>query len=972
MAISLGAESLISIDRLQEFLILEERQLAEIEEIREHGIQFSDVSASWTENENTLKKISLQIPPGTLCAIVGPVGAGKSSLLQVLLGELPVKSGKVALGGEISYSSQKPWLFQSTIRNNILFGQPYNKFWYEKVIDVCALQKDLEQFPQRDKTVVGERGVSLSGGQRARINLARAIYRQADIYLLDDPLSAVDTHVGRHLFDECIHKHLKGRTRIIVTHQLQYLKKANLIVVINNGQIEAQGTFEELSNSQLDFTKLLIAADESIRNDKTDPDEEIEDLVANATNFRKESILSVTSSIYSNNMDITYTAPTNEEETTSDPNASPFFQYLKATNSLCLVFTLIFFLFLAQAASTVTDYFVAFWTEQENVRYSNNSIIVQTQLASTITKVNHLEDRGMSLYYYNHSKEINLSTERHIFSQDDLFDKVQLNDTIYNLLKTTYAMYLYGALVLAAIILTITRSLLMYKVCMLSSKNLHATMFHVLLTAPMRFFDENPSGRILNRFSKDMGAIDEILPRVLMDATQITMIICGIVVNVGLSNPYITIAMAIVGALFWQIRKWYISSSRILKLIEGATKSPVFTHITSTLNGIPTIRASKAEQVLIDEFDDHQDVHTSAWFMTIASIDFFGLWLDILCLIFIACVTFSFVVMQSYSAVSGSFVGLAVTQSLTLCGMLQFGMRQTAEVVNQLTSVERVLQYTKIKSEKPFETPKDKMPPKTWPSMGKIEFRDLSLKYVNEEPPVLKNLEFTVQPGEKIGIVGRTGAGKSSLISALFRLAPIEGSVLIDDVDTKNLGFIDLRRSISIIPQEPSLFAATMRYNLDPFNEFDDAKLWKALEEVELKDAMDTLDFSVAEGGANFSLGQRQLVCLARATLRKNKILIMDEATANVDPRTDAFIQEAIRKKFKDCTVLTIAHRLNTIMDSDRVLTMSFGSMVEFDHPYKLLQIPDGYFHKMVLETGPVMYAQLSDMALDSYNKKHN
>lgn len=397
----------------------------------------------------------------------------------------------------------------------------------------------------------------------------------------------------------------------------------------------------------------------------------------------------------------------------------------------------------------------------------------------------------------------------------------------------------------------------------------------------------------------------------------------------------------------------------------------MFSHINSTLNGLSTIRAAQAEKSLIKEFDEHQNVHTSAWFLTIMCIVAFGLWLDIICVLFTAIITFGFVIATEYGYIeNGSLVGLAISQSLILTGMLQYGMRQTAEVINQLTSVERVLQYTQLENEGPFETPSDRKPKGTWPKAGKIEFRQMSLIYVQGEPPVLKELDFEILPGEKIGIVGRTGAGKSSLISALFRLAPIEGQIIIDGIDTKTLGLNDLRKKISIIPQEPVLFSATLRYNLDPFNEFDDKLLWNVLEEVELKDLVNNLDFQVSEGGGNFSLGQRQLLCLARALLRNNKILVLDEATANVDARTDALIQTTIRKKFKECTVLTIAHRLNTIMDSDKVLVMGAGKMLEFDHPFSLLQMPEGHFTKMVLETGTAMSEQLKDIAWHAWLEK--
>ncbi|KAJ8933696.1 hypothetical protein NQ314_013862 [Rhamnusium bicolor] len=757
LAISHGAEAWVSVKRLQAFLVLEEKEQSNLENHNVKEIQLTNISAAWVPHSPVLNHINVHIPPDTLCAIVGPVGAGKSSLLQIsfiilfelqlLLGELPPSSGKIYLGGEISYASQGPWLFASTVRNNIIFGQNYNKSRYNKIVKVCALEKDFEQFPQGDQTVVGERGVSLSGGQRARVNLARAVYRDADIYLLDDPLSAVDTHVGKHLFEECVIKYLKGTTRILVTHQLQYLKKADLIIVINEGKIEAQGTFAELSNSKLDFTKMLAASDES--HEKIDKNEA--ELGHQVIDQRRTSVLSVAYSTISDTIELAHGNVGNDEETSGNSDISPFKEYFKAAGNLCLIIILITIIILSQAACTGADYWVAFWTQQEEIRHLNNSIILKELAQQPITeKVEvYYTDKDFNPSYYTYTREIN-ETYSDVFSFDDLFDK-------------------------------------------------------------------------------DMGAIDEILPRVMWDAIQIILVMIGILINVGVSNPYIIIAMVILGGVFLKLRAWYIATAKDIKHLEGITKSPVFSHVSSSLNGITTIRASKAEEILINEFDDHQDIHTSAWYLTITCIVAFGLWLDIVCVIFVACVTFSFIISLSFSTVSGSLVGLAISQALVLTGMLQHGMRQTAEVINQLTSVERVLQYTIIETEGPFQTP----------------------------------------PGEKVGIVGRTGAGKSSLISALFRLAPLEGNVFIDGVDTQDLGLNDLRKKISIIPQEPVLFSATLRYNLDPFGEFDDSTLWNALEEVELKDIAGSLDFIVSEGGSNFSLGQRQLVCLARAILRE-------------------------------------------------------------------------------------------------------
>ncbi|CAH0557997.1 unnamed protein product [Brassicogethes aeneus] len=970
-AITYGAESLVAIRRIEKFLLLDEKQKADLKHTSDGSLLVSNVDAEWVEGNTVLENISFTVPKGSLCAIIGPVGSGKTTILQLFLGELIPKTGKISIGGEISYSSQEAWLFSSSVRSNILFGLEYNYLRYNQVIKVCALEKDFKQFPQGDKTIVGERGVSLSGGQRARINLARAIYRQADIYLLDDPLSAVDTHVGRHLFDECISRHLTGKTRVLITHQLQYLKMADHIIVLDEGRIAAQGTFEELSDSNLDFTKLLIASDE--QQDK--PEEPVVEKSLSRRMSRKSSAISCLSHISDSvEMELQESKVVEEEEVIGD--LSPFKEYFKAAGSTCTIILLVITLILGQIASSGADYWVTYWTQQEAIRHANDSIL-KVDEPSMVLLNNTSSPTNINFFYQ--------ATDTVSSFFDNLYDTFLNGNLMENTsMKTNVAIYIYTIFIIGSIVFTLMRAFFFFSVCMRASRNLHKKMFTCLFKAPMRFFDTNPSGRVFNRFSKDMGAIDELLPRVMIVALQNTLVMIGILVNVSISNPYVIISVIILGILFILLMNWYIATTKALKHIEGIStctqkkisiflnfflaKSPMFSHVNSSLNGLTTIRASKAQQTLINEFDHHQDVHTSSWFLTITSVVSFGLWLDILCVIFVACVTYSFVFLASITEVNGSLVGLAISQSMILTGMLQNGMRQTAEVINQLISVERVLHYTKIEQEGPFETDEHKRPSKSWPDKGDVSFKNLYLKYVESDPPVLKNLNIDIHPGEKVR--KKTGAGKSSLITALFRLSPIEGNLIIDGLDTKEIGLSDLRKKISIIPQEPVLFSATLRYNLDPFKEYEDNQLWRALEEVELKDAASSLDFQVSEGGSNFSLGQRQLICLARAILRMNKVLVLDEATANVDPQTDHLIQKTIRTKFANCTVLTIAHRLNTIMDSDKVLVMESGTMVEFDHPHLLLQNPDGYFHKMVLETGPSMTLQLKDVAQEAYESK--
>ncbi|CAK1548553.1 unnamed protein product [Leptosia nina] len=905
------------------------------------GVLIQDVSANWIEGGSvTLRNINISIPKGKLCAIIGAVGSGKSSILQLLLNELRATKGRLYLSGPLSYACQEPWLFVATVRQNILFGLPYNAKKYKEVVRVCALQKDFQQFPHGDQTLVGERGASLSGGQRARINLARAVYRQADIYLLDDPLSAVDAHVGRQLFDECISGYLRHTTRILVTHQLHYLKAADYIIIMNNGAVDAKGTYNELTHSGKDFAKLLSAVQEEDKPEVEKPAPMSRRTSARLSTTRRPSLAESTTEGPAQEME-------EEERESGSMGWHVYGAYLRAGGKTGRLLFMVFLLVIGQLSATLCDYWVTIWTNEVTRLKERESNGTNKEYASTVTTPEN-STFSFTSYFNGIEAEPNLNIHAYIGPLD-----------------TAQYLYVYTALIICCIFFITARAFMFFKVCMTASRNLHNNMFHSMLRGVMRFFDTNSSGRILNRFSKDIGALDELLPRFLLECIQIYLVMFSILALNAAALVWTLLPTTIILLLFYTILQIYLKSAQSIKRLEGTTRSPVFSHMAATLNGISTIRSSGAQQRLIQEFDRFQDIHTSTWSSYLASGVTLGFWLDIICVLYLAIVIIAFLVIDSKTIFSGN-VGLAISQTLILTGMLQFGVRQTAEVISQMTSVERILQYTHIEREAQWdkgvqETPKD------WPSKGRITFRNCFMKYSPEDLPILKNLNLVLESGWKVGIVGRTGAGKSSLISSLFRLAIVEGEILIDDVDTGNLALQELRSKISIIPQEPVLFSATIRYNLDPFDSYEDDHLWRALEAVDLKAAIPSLDFKVSEGGSNFSLGQRQLVCLARAILRGNRILVLDEATANVDPKTDEFIQKTIRKRFADCTVLTVAHRLNTIMDSDRVMVMDAGRLVEFDHPYKLLSNPESHFTKMVNETSDKMSSQLYEIAKKTF-----
>ncbi|XP_050309256.1 ATP-binding cassette sub-family C member 4-like [Anthonomus grandis grandis] len=951
------AELFVAIKRLEEFMLNDEfSSLALPQNNNEytthaHLLNLHDLTVKWNArlSDNALENINIVVDRGQLVGVIGPVGSGKSSLLQTILGELELDSGKLDVNGTVSYASQEAWVFAATVRQNILFGSEYDKKKYNDVVKACALERDFQQFPQGDLSIVGDRGASLSGGQKARINLARAIYRDADIYLLDDPLSAVDIHVSKHLYDQCINGYLYNKTRILVTHQVHHLKDADHIIILNNGRIENEGNFKQLSESDNLYAKLLTAEPELTEEPKLELSKKDRKMSVKSIKSLASAMseLSIPEAMLAEQDDDSEEEreqeiklkDLQEESSKGKVKGNLFLKYFFAGGNCCFVLLVSLLYILAQVLAMGVDYYVTFWVKIEEYKLTVNSINGDNW---NITSTNS--------------------------SQPELIPPPPFYFNVNDWERNTF-IYIYGTLVISLFLVALTRSMLFYKLAMLSSQKLHDSIFYSVIRASMRFFDTNPGGRILNRFSKDIGSVDELLPKAILDAAQLILMSVGSIILITIVNPVFLGVVAVIGSISMAFRHVYLKTSKNIKRLEGVMRSPVFTHLNATINGLTTIRAFGAQTILKSEFDKHQDCHTSAWFMFIAASSSFGVYMDLLCVVFTTAITFSFLTFGS--GLPAGDVGLAITQAISLSMMVQWGLRQSAEVANQLMSVERVLEYKELPPEK--EPLQPKKPPQNWPQKGAITFDNMGLRYHENGSLVLRNLNLKIDPNEKVGIVGRTGAGKSSLIAALFRLADVEGRIMIDDLDTKDLQLEQLRSKISIIPQDPVLFSGTLRYNLDPFEEYSDDVLYKAIEEVELKDPaniINRLESRVMDRGANYSVGQRQLICLARAIVRRNKILMLDEATANVDPQTDALIQKTIRKKFADCTVLTVAHRLNTIMDSDKVLVMESGTMMEFDHPYVLLQNPKSIFYNMVAESGKALSEQLKKVAKDSYQRQ--
>ncbi|EDO36998.1 predicted protein, partial [Nematostella vectensis] len=856
-AFSVG-EFISSVERIQTFLELEElprsrshrHSSSSTSSQLPHGqLSLSNITCYWNGDVSppALRSLSCMAFPGELVLVTGPVGCGKSTLLSVILGEIPISSGKVLRGGKLAHVSQCPWVFSGTVRSNILFGKRYDPRLYDATLLACDLRKDINSFPDRDATVIGERGTMLSGGQRTRVALARAVYADADIYLLDDPLGTVDSKVGRHLFERCIQGILSKKTRILVTHQLQYLQNADHILLMKDGGITREGSYAEISQSSEEISFLEEHGEAPVVPRPLLRDRSLEVEVWKEGPFRGLE-------------------QADEERHTGSISYELYWRYLTAGVSP-IVLTMLAMMFVFVQGT---------WKEQR---------------------------------------------------------KLPLN------------FYIYGGLVGVALLLSVIRASLFFSSVLNSSQRLHNEMVESVLKAPVLFFDTNPAGRIMNRFSKDIGCMDELLPDVLLDALQLILFSVGAVLLPSVLNPWLIIPVVPIVVLFVIIGKFYLKTSREIKRLEAINRSPVFAHLADTLEGLVTTRCHRMEKAFIKRFYKYQDVHNESWFLIVATVRWLALRLDLLCVIFE-----TIVVISALLTHSGAVTALSLIYAAQLAfDTSQVSVRQCSEVENYMTSVERVIAYTDLPSEPGYGNPT--LPPAGWPHEGEMVLHDVTFKYHDDGHEVLKRISVHIKDGQKVGVVGRTGAGKSSLVRAIYRMPEPQGAIVVDDVDLGSINVQRARSAISVISQDPVLFSGTLRMNLDPFEKFTDDELWEAIEHASLKALVAGLPgklyYEVVESGCNFSAGERQLICLARALLQKSSIIIMDEATANVDYQTDRLIQAKVREEFRNCTVITIAHRLSTIMDSDQLVVLDRGEVVETGSPTELLERRGGLFNRM-------------------------
>ncbi|TMW67921.1 hypothetical protein Poli38472_007593 [Pythium oligandrum] len=911
-------------------------EMPEIDTDNVHSIQHTDANQfiqqnvivaiqnatfAWDNDTPTLKNINLNVHAGDFLVIHGPVGCGKSSLCAALLGDMNKISGSVYVGGSVAYCSQQAWIQHMTVRDNILFGRPYDRKKYEKVLEACALTKDLQSLPAGDRTEIGERGVNLSGGQKARVALARACYSDASVFILDAPLSAVDAIVQNEIFEKCLLGLLRHRTIILVTHNPEIIasEHVTLAVTLNDkGELVETRKVKHQSRPQYDsaITPLaLLAYTRPSYDDEThhqheehhhlaESDLNVLDMVKEVTtpssrrgvevNSRRPSFVGADEA---DEADETHVLVQAEERSQGRVGLHVFVSYYHAIGGFPVLFIVITSQVLWQVLQVSSDLWLSQWTTRSS------------------------------------------SPEGDAISQSSRIG-------------------IYAALGLSSALMVVVRMLTLSWYGMSAAKRLFDRMVYSLMHAPMKFFDTNPIGRIIARFSSDVTDVDAMVPLAYGSFFAYLFVLFFTMGTTAVIIQWKGLLLIPVMVIYVQVGRFYLEPAREIKRVERTTSAPVLSHLSECVDGGAVIRAFGTDQVLRfhSANDNKLDSANKVTHARLCVAMWFGLRIQLLGCLLVFISSYSLVLL--HEELSPAIVGLAFSYVLKFSYSMERIVRAWSSVETIMVSPERMQQYIDIEQEAPHKIPTFDPPASTaWPSAGAIRFENVSFRYKDADQRVLKNLSFSVQGGEKIGIVGRTGAGKSSLTMALFRINELAGgSVLIDDVDVGKIGLKTLREKLSIIPQNPVLFKGPLRRYLDPFSEYSDDALWSSLRRVGLSDRItsedDKLECMVEENGENFSVGERQMLCMCRALLRESRIVIFDEATAAIDHETDQKLQRVVREAFVGSTVLTIAHRLDTILEADRILVLDGGEMVSFGSPSELVSAGSGHFYDLMREGG--------------------
>ncbi|KAI8609739.1 P-loop containing nucleoside triphosphate hydrolase protein [Chytriomyces sp. MP71] len=903
------AQCRIAYKRMSDFLVAEEAAKEDVPEAKnanesEDAIVLINASFSWEsvkvegagpnapldDDIFKLNGVSVCVKRGTLVAVVGATGSGKSSFLSAITGGMRKTGGQATIYGSVAYAAQDPWIISGTIEENITLLDDTITSRVPYAVEVCALNKDLNSFPSGVKTQIGEKGINLSGGQKARIALARTISKNPDIYVLDDPLSALDAHVSKAIFDGAIRGDaMRGKTIVLATHFLHVLQSMDQVLVMDKGKIVQNGTFQELMQDERG--RLF-----DIMKDYHLDELEMSNPVTSEQKIQEKGI----------DMNAKVDKSEAEDRVTGAVSNSTYLSFVKAIGYGYFFFETFVFL-----------------------------IMVGGYVASQLTLTSWT------------SNNWNFSNER------------------------TY-LYIFTGTSLVTTVADVASFAFILLLCVRASQHFHDSAMLGLIRAPMSFFDQQPIGRILNRMTADVRQTDRGLGFSLTNLLACLYPTLGMLILTCVSSwPLIPLCAILIAAIYVVFR-YFRGSYRELRRLNSVMASPFAAHVSETLTGIPTILAYNADGVFIAKQAFFLDQANTATFLYQHTTIWVALRLDILG----AGITFAVMMLGVTGLMSASFVGLALTQVVALSPMVQAVLVLIAAVEANMVAVERLNHYAQnLPSERASVLPSDASLPSDWPNTGAIEIQDLVLRYITRpEYAVIKGVSVTIQAGEKVGVVGRTGSGKSTLADSLFRLLEASsGAIIIDGVNIASLGLKKLRSSLQMIPQTPTMFEGTLRSNLDALGKYDDEAIWRALERVGMKEyaagLSEGLDSKVTEGGTNLSAGQRQLLCLAVVLLERSKILVMDEATSSVDAESDLRVQDVLRTYFKEATVISIAHRLNTIAAFDKALVLQDGRVAEYDAPHVLLQKEGSVFREMVDATGAANAVVISDIAKRHYER---
>ncbi|DAZ98872.1 TPA: hypothetical protein N0F65_002597 [Lagenidium giganteum] len=889
-------ESSVSLERLRLFLLAEECVPVGQGNISGVGVEVRDADFQWDAAPEAvqapaLQAISLTAKAGQLHAVVGAVGAGKSTLLSGILGDAQCCRGTVAKRGSVAYVSQQPFIQNATLRDNITFGLEFDQARYDEAVRVSCLKHDLAILPDGDLTAIGDKGINLSGGQRTRVAIARAVYQDADIYLLDDILSAVDSHVGRDIFEQCIKSKLKMKLVLLVTHSLSFLDQCDRITVLGSGRIVESGSFKQLMTQQQGALAQLIAthSDHESISDHTDAtDKSEDDQIEENERLRARSTLRNDGSVHDDDAQ-EQVATSEEDRSTGAVSWRIYRVWLDAFGGLRVALVVLTVFVCTAGTQLSTTFWISLWSE----------------------KAQQSPDSQMYYVY------------------------------VYIALNSVYA-----ALMLA-------RELLVFLNGVRASQYLFQRLLTAIVRSPMAFFDTTPLGRIVNRLSSDVYMVDETISNTWVSMLGTLLYVVVALGTVCYVTPAFLIVLIPVAMGYRSSQRYFVQTSRELQRLEAVSRSPVLALLNETLDGLTTVRASGVQSAFVARNQQLLDENQRAYFLRMAVDCWLALRLEIVGTLIATGATLTAVAAHAASssaqgAAFAGMVGVSLTYAFNVTSPLNWTVRVVSQLQTQMVSVERIQAFIELPSEAAFST-LTTQPPAQWPSHGVVQFDNVSLRYRPDMPRVLNHVSFTIDAQEKIGIVGRTGAGKSSLLVALFRLAELDtGRITIDGIDVGQVGLHDLRGRIAIIPQDPVLFSGTVRANIDPGDEYSDDQLWTAIKRAHLHQAIVSLDAPVDEQGANLSVGERQLLCIARALLKRSKVILMDEATASIDTETNRKIQQSMCTEFHDCTCLTVAHRINTIMDADRILVMDKGQVAEFGPPQELVKQSQGIFRSLV------------------------